>query len=119
MAGGGGSVWLSTHALDVMSIRHCMHERGAIRECLIDHPSGPVRLHAPLKDFRYNSTFNLVDVSDFFFLFRGAGEGEASEEVAGAPFFYKKIEGGGGSEEEVREGEGRRGNVCGEGGGGG
>ena len=45
-------------------------------------------------------------------------EGEASEEVAGAPVFYQIIERWGGVfEEEAREGEGRWGHVCGEGGG--
>ena len=41
----------------------------------------------------------------------------ASEEVAAGAGFKKNV--GGVSEEEVREGEGRRGNVCGEEGGGG
>ena len=48
--------------------------------------------------------------------------GEASEEVARAPVFFITSRGrgvGGASEEEAREGEGRRGNACGERGGGG
>ena len=55
-----------------------------------------------------------------FFSFSWAGEkGGASEEVAGGAGLLSKIEGGGGlSEEEARERKGRRGNVCGEGGGG-
>ena len=56
----------------------------------------------------------------FFFLFRGGGEGGGVRGGGrGVPFLFIKIEGGGGvsEEEEAREGEGRRGNVCGEGGG--
>ena len=62
-----------------------------------------------------------MDVSIFFiFFFSGAGEREeASEEVAGGPVLIEtRGRGGGDSEEEAREGEGRRGSVCGEGGGG-
>ena len=54
----------------------------------------------------------------YFFLFWAGGKEEASEEVAGGGSVLIKIEGGGGvSEEEAREGEWRRGNFCGEGGG--
>ena len=60
----------------------------------------------------------LVDVSDLFFLFRGGGEGGGVRGGGrGGRFFSFKYGGGGVSEEEAREGEGRRGNVCGEGGG--
>ena len=57
-----------------------------------------------------------VDVSDFFFFCSGAGEREeASEEVAGGPVLNKnRGRGRRFPREEVREGEGRRGNVCGE-----
>ena len=65
----------------------------------------------------------MVNVSDlfYFFLFRGGGEGGGvrggGRGGGGAPVFYKKVEGGGFSdEEEARQGERRRGNVCGEGG---
>ena len=63
----------------------------------------------------------LVDVSDiFYFSVPGRGERkEASEEVAGGRFFCSKYrEGGGGSEEDVREGEGRQGECLWGGGGG-
>ena len=60
-----------------------------------------------------------MDVSDifYFFLFRGAGEGGGVRGGGRGGLFFIKIEGGGGVPgEEAREGEGRRGNVCGEGG---
>ena len=60
-----------------------------------------------------------MDVSDIFYFFfcSGAGEKEeASEEVAGGSILIKIEGGGGGSEEESWEEEGRRGNVCREGG---
>ena len=62
----------------------------------------------------------LLDVSVifYFFLFWGGGREEAFEEVAGGGPVLRKNRGrGGGSEEEAREGEGRRGSVCGDGGG--
>ena len=64
---------------------------------------------------------NLVDVLDIFnfFLFLGGGKGGGARgggRGGGGPVLIK-IEGRGGglSDEEAREREGRRGNVCGEG----
>ena len=63
---------------------------------------------------------NFVDVSDiFYFFFSGAGgREEASEEMAGGPVLIESRGRGGVSEEEAREGEGHRGTVCREEGGG-
>ena len=67
----------------------------------------------------FQSLGPLVDVSDiFYFFFSGAGEREEVFDGDGqGSRFQFKIEGGGLSEEEAGGGEGRWGNVCGEGGG--
>ena len=66
-----------------------------------------------------------MDVSDifsFFSPFLGAGEGGGvrggGRGGGGRSFLENRVRGGGRSEEEAREGEGRRGNVCGDAGGG-
>ena len=54
-----------------------------------------------------------------FFSFPGRGRGGwCPRRWLERRYFFKREGGGGGSEEEAREGEGRWGNVCGEGGGG-
>ena len=62
-----------------------------------------------------------MDISDIFifFLFGARERGEAFEEAAGRRFFIENTGRGGGFRGGGAGGEGRRGNVCGEAGGGG